>query len=284
MNANLIFVKLGGSLITDKSIRESPRRAIIRQLAHEVHRALRERPTLHVVLGHGSGSFGHWVADRYHTQDGVDNQEAWYGFAEVSAAASRLNRIVVDTFLEAEVPVLSLQPSSAVQAHDGRIRTFPLDNLKMALRHHLVPLIFGDVAFDDLKGGTILSTEALFAYAAARLQPGWILLLGNAPGVLDAQGRVVPAITPLTYADARRYLSGSGGTDVTGGMADKVDRMVKLTDKHPEIRARILSGREPDTLFQALMDPNTASGTLIHAQDPPSVPNQPDGNEPSCYA
>lgn len=267
MNPDLIFVKLGGSLITNKHQRAAPRRAVIRQLADELHRALSAHPALRVVLGHGSGSFGHWAADRYGTQNGVESEEGWRGFAEVSAAASRLNRIVVDIFLTSEVPVLSLQPSSAIRAHDGKIGIYPLDNLEAALHHRLVPLIFGDVAFDEVKGGTILSTESLFVYAAKRLHPAWILLLGNAPGVLDAEGHVVRTITPASYAHACSYLSGSRATDVTGGMADKVSRMVDLTRDHPDIRVRIMSGRQPDALFQTLLDPETVSGTLIHAGD-----------------
>jgi isopentenyl phosphate kinase len=265
METHLVFVKLGGSLITDKHQRATPRYSVIRRLADEVDRALKANPGLRVLLGHGSGSFGHWVADRYHTQNGVDSREAWHGFAEVSASASRLNRIVVDTFLESGVPVLSLQPSAVVCAHGGEIRAYPLDNLERALDQQLVPLIYGDVAFDTANGGTILSTEALFTYVAARLRPAWILLLGNAPGVLDAEGHVIPTITPTTYARAQAYLSGSSATDVTGGMADKVSRMMALARDHPDIRIRILSGRTPNALVRALLNPDAASGTLIHA-------------------
>jgi isopentenyl phosphate kinase len=265
METELIFVKLGGSLITDKHQRATPRHSVIQRLADEVDHALTATPGLRVLLGHGSGSFGHWVADQYQTQNGVDSREAWHGFAEVSAEAGRLNRLVVDTFLKSGVPVMSLQPSSAVHAHAGEIRTYPLETLELALDHQLVPLIYGDVAFDTAKGGTILSTEALFTYIAARLRPAWILLLGNAPGVLDAQGRVIPTITPATYARVQAYLSGSSATDVTGGMADKVSRMMELTQDHPDIRIRILSGRTPNTLVRALLNPDTASGTLIHA-------------------
>jgi isopentenyl phosphate kinase len=283
MRTNLIFVKLGGSLITDKHNRATPRPRVIDRLAQEIQRTLTVRPGLRIVLGHGSGSFGHWVADRYKTQHGVGGEAAWRGFAEVSAAAIRLNRIVVDTFLASQVPVLSLQPSSSVRAHNGEISFYPLENLKQALHHQLVPLIFGDVAFDEVKGGTILSTEVLFTFAAERLQPDWILLLGNAPGVLNADGEVISTITPSTYTEARSYLSGSGATDVTGGMADKVSRMVDLAREHPDIRIRILSGREPDALYDALMNPEVASGTLIHAGNakPPSERTGP--NHPTAY-
>jgi isopentenyl phosphate kinase len=274
MKSTLIFVKLGGSLITNKRKPSTPHRRLIQRLANELRRARVADPSVRIILGHGSGSFGHWVANQHHTQDGVESEDEWYGFANVSAAASRLNQIVVDTFLEAKVPVLSLQPSSAVEARDGKILNYPLENLKKALEHRLVPLIFGDVAFDATQGGTILSTEALFAFAAERLHPDWILLLGNAPGVLDREGKVIPAITPASYSETRSHLSGSRATDVTGGMADKVSRMIDLTRHHPNIRVRIFSGRKPDALFRSLIDPDSVSGTLIRSEDTVS-PSKP---------
>ncbi|MBN1319078.1 MAG: hypothetical protein JXA42_26580, partial [Anaerolineales bacterium] len=59
---NVLFLKLGGSLITDKTRRETPRFDVIKWLAAEVREALDRRPDLKLVIGHGSGSFGHFAA------------------------------------------------------------------------------------------------------------------------------------------------------------------------------------------------------------------------------
>ena len=45
-----------------------------------------------VILGHGSGSFGHVAAAKHGTIKGVSGPSQWLGFCEVSDAASRLNR------------------------------------------------------------------------------------------------------------------------------------------------------------------------------------------------
>ena len=263
MTANLVFVKLGGSLITDKRQEATVRPKILARLAGELRQALDAVPDLRIVLGHGSGSFGHWEGSRHGTRAGVATPEAWEGFAQVSAAASRLNRIVVDTFLEAGVPVLSLQPSASALAEDGEIVALAADPLRRALAAGLVPLIFGDVAFDRARGGTILSTEDLFVHLAPILQPERILLLGNAPGVLDNWRRVIPSITPATYPQIAPFLRGSCCTDVTGGMADKVERMVSLVQELPELRVWILTGQEPGNLKRALLDPGATPGTYI---------------------
>lgn len=266
----LVFVKLGGSLITDKHARATARIAVIERLASEMRAALDTAPALRLVLGHGSGSFGHWEASQYGTRDGVTSPEAWHGFARVSAAALQLNRIVTDQLIEAGVPVLSTQPSASALARDGEAIVLNVDTPRRALAHGLVPLVFGDVAFDEVRGGTILATEAIFAYLACALHPHHILLLGKTPGVLDSRGRRIEAVTPESYPRIERHLRGSDGTDVTGGMADKVQQMLRLVQEVAGLRVTILSGEEPGILRRTLLrlagqDDAPLVGTLIHA-------------------
>jgi isopentenyl phosphate kinase len=59
LNMELVFLKLGGSLITDKDTPRSPRRDVLARLAAEILYAHRQRPQMQLVIGHGSGSFGH---------------------------------------------------------------------------------------------------------------------------------------------------------------------------------------------------------------------------------
>ncbi len=265
MDMGPTFIKLGGSLITDKRREATARPELLRTLAQEIKNALESDPEMHLLLGHGSGSFGHWEASRYGTRHGVTTPEGWQGFAQVSTAASRLNRIVADTFQAVGLPVLSLQPSASALAEEGNIVTIAIKPIQHALQAGLIPLIFGDVAFDRAWGGTILSTEDLFVHLATILHPDRILLLGNSLGVLDNQGQVIPVITPQTYADIVPFLQGSGGVDVTGGMAEKVKQMVMLVQQLPDLQIWILSGEQPGTLQQALLHPEQTPGTLIKA-------------------
>nr|HID13069.1 uridylate kinase [Anaerolineae bacterium] len=215
---------------------------------------------------HGSGSFGHWAARPYGTRQGVRAPAQWRGYAQVAAAAARLNRIVTDAFLEADVPVLSVQPSASARCRDGALKYLDTYPIHTALARGLVPLVYGDVALDDVRGGTIISTEDIFLYLADELRPARILLLGEVPGVLGPDGAVVPHITPLDFPALREALAGSGGVDVTGGMADKVAQMVELVQHHPETCVHILSGAEPGLLARALLNAGLHAGTRITAQ------------------
>src|SRR5512136_2765346 len=178
-----IFLKLGGSLITDKTKVEHARRPMIRRLAREIKAAHQARPDLQLVLGHGSGSFGHVAAKKHGTREGVKDRSGWLGYAEVAAAAARLNQIVTDVFVAEGVPVVSLPPSASARCEDGRLSYLDTFVLRGVLEHGLVPLVYGDVALDTVRGATIVSTEDVFIYLVREFQPAQILLAGEVAGV-----------------------------------------------------------------------------------------------------
>ena len=92
----LVFLKLGGSLITNKAGIQKPRRRLMRRLFGEIRAGMDANPDLQILLGHGSGSFGHVPASKFGTLQGVHTPEEWQGFSEVWQAAHALNHIVME--------------------------------------------------------------------------------------------------------------------------------------------------------------------------------------------
>ena len=258
-----LFLKLGGSLLTDKTQAEALRGDVLARLAAEIAAARAARPGLRLVLGHGSGSFGHVAAARHGTRGGVAGAAAWHGFAEVSDAAARLNRHVVAALLAAGVGAVGLPPSASAVVEDGAIRQMAVAPVVAALDAGLLPVVFGDVAFDTVRGGTIISTEEVLAFLAHALRPAWLLLAGETAGVLDAGGQVVARITRATLPDVLPALGGSRGTDVTGGMASKVMAMLDLAAARPGLGVRVFSGLQPGLLTELLLDPTSSHGTEL---------------------
>ena len=103
----LYFLKLGGSLITDKNQALQPRRDVLERLSREIAEAYRVNPDLRLIIGHGSGSFGHVAGQKYSTRQGVHSKEDWQGFVEVWKDARVFNQIVVEALLEAGLPVIA---------------------------------------------------------------------------------------------------------------------------------------------------------------------------------
>ncbi len=267
----LVFVKLGGSLITDKRVENSFRERVARGLAGAIASAQAHDSSLQLLIGHGSGSFGHVAAKRYKTIAGVHTPDDWRGFAAVADAASALNHLMSNVLREAGVPAWKLQPSASAVSRDGDIISMALEPIRAALDHGLVPLVYGDVSLDEMRGGTIISTETIFFYLARHLPVDRIFLLGEVEGVYDERGNVIPIITPETLPEVERALGGSAGTDVTGGMETKVRDMVALAAANPRLSIRIFDGRDPSLLEAALLD-RAQPGTLIYADAAPDVP------------
>lgn len=260
-----VFLKLGGSLITDKATPEAARLSRIASLAQQIAAAREAQPEMQLLVGHGSGSFGHHVGKEYGTRTGVTDQHGWNGFARVGTVAARLSQIVLDSLDAAGVPALRFPPSASARCKDGEIVEMAVAPIAAALANRLVPLVYGDVALDDVRGGTIVSTEEVFAFLAEGLRPARILLAGDYEGVMDEHGNVIPHVHANNLDAFDHALGGSASTDVTGGMVAKVREMLALCERFPGLHVHIFDGSRPDAIYAALTTQHLASGTLITA-------------------
>ena len=258
----LVFVKLGGSLITDKTVESSFRHEVMTRLAAEIASALQQQPDLRLVIGHGSGSFGHFAAKRYGTINGVHSPEEWRAFAHVATVAAELNYLVAKALDTASVPVWRFQPSASAYSRDGELTSMVSFSIKHALQQSLVPLVYGDVSLDEVRGGTIISTERFLSFLAPQVKPQSILLLGEVEGVYDLKGNIIPEITPANISAVEEALGGSAGTDVTGGMETKVRDMLGLTKRVRGLTIRVMNGTQPDLLRRTLLG-EAQPGTLL---------------------
>jgi isopentenyl phosphate kinase len=265
----LVFIKLGGSLITDKTKPYTPLLDVMDSLAAQVAYTIQTQPNLRLVIGHGAGSFGHVAASEYKTRDGFQRpsplihrerdqseQNYWRGFAEVWYQASSLNRYVMDALHKAGVRAIALPPSSSVIASDGKVAVWETTPISMALAAGIVPVVFGDVVFDEVRGGTILSTENLFAYLVKAFDPERILLAGLEDAVwqdFPARTRKIERITPKIFEEIKHGVGKSASADVTGGMEAKVKEMLELAQENPGLKIEIFSGTEPGNISRALI-------------------------------
>jgi isopentenyl phosphate kinase len=260
----LTFLKLGGSLITDKLTPRTARIEVIQRIAAEIKSALEKDPSLQILLGHGSGSFGHYSGKKYKTRKGVSSQEDWRGFAEVWYDAASLNQLVITALKDAGTSPVAFPPSASVLSSNGQITSWDLRPIRSALEKGLLPVVYGDVVFDSKLSGTILSTEDLFVHLARKLEPGKILLAGQDPGVwrdFPACTQLYDKIRPADRDTLGQTVSQSQAPDVTGGMADKVEQMLCLIEHIPELECLIFSGEEPESISNTLSGHDI--GTLL---------------------
>ena len=259
-----IFVKLGGSLVTDKRQARTFRRAAVRDIARQLVELRAMCPEARIVVGHGSGSFGHYEAEKYATVDGVYTRENRLGCAKVGAAAVELSQLILGELLAAGLPALRFQPSSMLITRNRQPQEIPAGPLILALEQRFIPLVHGDIALDAELGGTIVSTEAVFAQLVRPLRARQIILLGELDGVLDGRGELIPTITPDAFPRIAPVLGGSSGVDVTGGMLQKVTDMIGLVQANPRLDVVIANGNQTNILLELLVG-GVTHGTRICA-------------------
>jgi isopentenyl phosphate kinase len=250
----LTLIKLGGSLITDKRHPGRSRGPVIARLAGEIAAAAESHPG-RLIVGHGSGSFGHPAAARHGVHHGVSGRRQLLGVAETQARAASLHRLVVDGLLAAGAAPFSLAPSSYMSSSAGRPVGLSLEPLLHALDQGLLPVTYGDVVLDRRQGAAICSTETVFhALVKALFRRGYrvarVLWLGETEGVYDGEGELVKAVTSANLTGALAATGAAAGTDVTGGMRHRLETAAALAGLG--VDSWILNGLVPDRLERAL--------------------------------
>lgn len=260
---DLILVKLGGSLITDKAKPFTPKEVVIRRLGREIKSALRGF-SRKIIIGHGSGSFGHIVAAKYKTQDGIIDQRSIKGLTLVADAAIQINRIVIKNFLKIGLPVFSLAPASFLTATNQKLNKAFLKPISELLKQGLIPVIYGDVILDSQKGCCIFSAEKSLNILAKNLKKEFNILkivhCGDTDGVYNVKGETIPLITKSSLRRFRKAIGGAETTDVTGGMFHKVNESLKIAQMGVDVL--IMNGRKPDSLKKAILG-RMVEGTLV---------------------
>ncbi len=259
---NLTLVKLGGSLITNKKKAFTARPEVIKRLAREALAFSEANP---LVLAHGSGSFGHQAASKYESQKGFFREDSKYGYAVVEDVASRINRVFVQNLVEEGIKAISIQPSAGIISNNKRIKSWDLSNIKRFLEEGFTPAPFGDIVLDESMGCSISSADEILFYLGRELKAERIIMVGNVDGVFESFPPKSDEV-PIERLDRARFeelkgsFKGASGTDVTGGMLHKVERMLEVAEHG--VKVQIINGLVEGRLERALAGEKVVCTTI----------------------
>jgi isopentenyl phosphate kinase len=217
-----ILLKIGGSIITDKSRDCSINHERLSSIATTIAGAAAGE----IIIIHGAGSCGHPEARKYRLDAGAA-AGATEGIFVTHQAVSRLNDEVVSGLRKEGVAAMGVHPFHTGVADNGRLLALECRHLEKMLSLGMVPVIHGDVVMDLSRGACIVSGDQLVRYLAVALQISRVGLATDVPGVLDGD-HVVPVITKQTVPSLQ--IGNSTHTDVTGGMRGKIDELLGLAD------------------------------------------------------
>ncbi len=250
---NLILIKVGGSVITNIRKESTPDMESIHRLSGEIERVKARRQ---LILGHGSGSFGHIPAKRYKVNLGLINRKSAKGASLAQDAAARLHRIFMKQLWERGTDPFSFPPSGGVISSWGRITEWNTKPLLHALRNGLLPVTYGDVCLDAKQGVAIISTEEAFRYIAIKMRPKLVVTGTDVDGVYagyhGGEKKLIESIDGRNIRHALKHAGASGKVDVTGGMASKIATLYTIA-KETGATCCIVNAKVPGRLYKAAM-------------------------------
>lgn len=256
-STDLCVVKLGGSVITNKSAENEVNQANLKRVIEEIASSNKR-----VIIVHGGGGFGHTMAKRYKVSEGYPSSTV-YGASATMNAMSELNRIVCEVMVENGLPPLSLPPHS-IMTLKKRISPQALRLAEFGLKHGFVPVSYGDVYFEPKRIFSIVSGDLIAAQFAVKLRARSLVYATASPGVYT---RFPPADSdkPLKEVDqATDFIATS--SDVTGGMAYKVQQ--GLNAARNGCRCIIIDATIPGRLAEVLRGEQFTGTEVVWRKSP----------------
>lgn len=256
----MILIKMGGSVITDKSTPLSFRPHAVSALA----RAVRDITCggQSVILVHGGGSFGHHysVVHDMHTKPYTYDPA---GLAAVKNSMVQLNHMILDILLQEGVLPYCCPPDTFVRGSDpvpSRI-----EQVAQISDSGMCPTSYGDAIWCGTRedaGGVrrsvsyILSGDRIMSMISRAVKPRLAIFATDVDGLypsldsgdLIASGRDVAASTPVQDGD------------VTGGMRRKVEEALRISDNGTDVF--FVNGNKPDRIIRAALQ-GSFQGTLF---------------------
>ncbi len=244
------ILKLGGSVVTHKDQPYTANIDNINRLAREIADAA----SYPLIIVHGGGSFGHPHAKKYEIANGYKEESQLIGFSGTHQAMVELNKIIVDTLLEAGVPAFSLSASSMITTDSRRLKDFDPSIVKSFIEFGLVPVLYGDAVLDTEQGFAILSGDQLIAKLALAFKAENVIFGSDVDGIYTDNPKVnedAELIEELSISHVEANVGDTTHTDVTGGMLGKLSEAAEIVKAGSEVL--MINAFTPDRVKSALI-------------------------------
>ena len=225
----MLLVKLGGSVLTDKTRLRTPRPAAIRRLARELAAA---RGPLLVV--HGAGSYGHILARKHGLNEGGGTPAKRSAVSRVQADVKVLDGKVVDALIAEGLAAVPIAPSAVVNLDDGRVSSMDVTPFLEFSSMGFTPVTFGDIVRDLRRGVSVCSGDVMMLELARAFRPERAVFATDVDGLFTADPKrrrdasLLEVVLPKDLAGIE--FSTASRTDVTGSIEGKVRRMFEIAN------------------------------------------------------
>jgi isopentenyl phosphate kinase len=255
----IMVLKLGGSLLTDKSVPYKLREGVLDAVATEIKECISLGLIKSLVIIHGVGSFGHPPVLKYNLHRGFKDKSQLIFMSKTQQIVNELRKSIAAKFLEKGIPV-NLMHASSLLVGDKMVITNPtFESLKGFLSLEMVPLIGGDMMYDKTMGFSVCSGDQIAVVLSSVIKAKRLMFATDVPGVYDQDpksGKDAQLLKNLNIGSLDQLikkLEDSGKMDASGRMQGKLRSLVPLKNQIKEgLEVVIFSMKKRDTLKRYL--------------------------------
>ena len=205
-------------------------RSLLTEIAKDCAAALSVNKNIQLIIIHGAGSAAHQVAKQYQLENGTKNDSMKIEGAQlIHVANQKLNLAIAEIFLNHGVNIAPVHTASVIIQRGGKINKCFYDVIDQALGSNCVPLLYGEIVFDETLGMTICSGDVIAVDLAKKYNASKIVFVSDIDGIFDKDPHVyrdaiiIKSITLDSITTNNKVtLSGSHNVDVTGGLKNKI--------------------------------------------------------------
>ncbi len=248
----IILLKLGGSLLTDKNKPFSLREDILESCLNQIIESKKA-----IILIHGGGSFGHPIAKKYQISQGLNDsiKNQIIGLSKTHKAMNEFNSIIINKMLDNGRSAISVQPSSIFIQDFNEIIFKSIDPIEKMLDLGIIPVLYGDILLSWDSSFTILSGDQIILKLCEKIQKykiSKVIFAIEEDGIyIEDNGNKRLALklksndlTNLKMAELDQKI------DVTGGIKGKLEAIKEIIKFN--IPVQIINGIKNKNILKAL--------------------------------
>ncbi|MBD3253658.1 MAG: type 2 isopentenyl-diphosphate Delta-isomerase [Candidatus Lokiarchaeota archaeon] len=266
---NVIILKLGGSILTDKNTPFSLRKEVIENIVVQIRKTVVK--SRKIVIVHGGGSYGHPLAKKYQISAGKNQKikDQMLGLTKTHHAMTELNYFLVQKLIESNLPALSIQTSSIFMLKNNKIIPNKKNIAKECLDQNLLPVLYGDIILDSAGSFSIMSGDQIIFELCKSLTKSLVskVIFCMEKDGIYVEKRTKEKVQPILarkldckelydikLADLAKKI------DVTGGIVGKIKWIQKIC--RLGVLIQIVNGLKENNIFKALNSQDVVS-TII---------------------
>ncbi len=233
----LTIIKLGGALLTDKSVPYTSNDATIKEVAREIKECLDTGLIEDLIIVHGVGSFGHPPVLEHKLHHGFQGTHQLIPLSQTQQIVNKFRILIATELANVGIPVNLLHASSIFVNEKMQISNFFLESVKGFLSLGMVPLIGGDIIFDKKMGFCIGSGDQISTLLSKEFMADKLIFATDVSGIHEKDPKLVPdspIINDSNIEDLEGVINNMDNSilkDASGAMKGKLKSLIMLKEQ-----------------------------------------------------